>query len=129
MSSRAVRRFARDAVATCGVPYYDTINLSQQMPPAPWCTLEFDPYGTEKLTWCDSRKETGVITLTFFGPPGEGDDNLLAVAEAAAQFFYDYKDPNDAVHLNTFGSAETFEAEGDTPQFIVQFEFEYERYL
>ena len=129
MSSRAVRTFARDAVATCGVPYYDTINLSQQMPPAPWCTLEFDSYGAEKLTWCDSRRESGVITLTFFGAPGEGDDAILTVAEAAAQVFYDYKDPSNAVTIVTMPTPQTFDIAGGSGQFAVEFMFSYERFL
>ena len=125
MSSRAVRQFARAAVATVGVPYVDTINLSQSTPTPVWCTLSFLTYGTEKLSFCDDREETGAISLVFFGAPGAGDDSILQAAEAAAAKFYAYVDPLKAVTLRTIGAPIDYISAGDVPQFAVQIDFEY----
>ena len=125
MSSRAVRQFARAAVATVGVPYVDTINFAQNMPAPTWCTLAFLTYGNEKLSFCDDREETGSISLVFFGAPGVGDDALLQAGEAAAAKFFAYTDPNNKVVLTTQSAAIDYQAAGDVPQFAIQFDFEY----
>ena len=125
MSSRAVRQFARAAVATVGVPYVDTINLAQNMPTPTWCTLSFLTYANEKLSYCDDREETGAISLVFFGAPGVGDDALLQAAEAAAAKFYVYKDPAIKVTLTTQAAPIEFTPAGDVPQFAVSIDFEY----
>jgi hypothetical protein len=125
MSSRAVRQFARAAVATVGVPYVDTINLSQNMPAPTWCTLAFLTYGNEKLSFCDDREETGSISLVFFGAPGVGDDALLQAAEAAAAKFYAYADPARKVTLTTQAAPIEFTPAGDVPQYAVSIDFEY----
>ena len=126
MSSRAVRQFARAAVATIGVPYIDTINLSQKLPSPNWCTLSFLTYGTEKLSYCNEMQETGVISLVFFGAPGVGDDAILQAGEAAAAKFYDYANPLFPVTLRTLSAPIDYTSAGDVPQYAVQFDFEYD---
>ena len=125
MSSRAVRQFARAAVATVGVAYVDTINLAQNMTQPTWCTLAFLTYGNEKLSYCDDREETGAISLVFFGAPGVGDDALLQAAETAAAKFYAYADPARKVTLTMQNAAIEFAPAGDVPQYAVQIDFDY----
>lgn len=125
MSSRAVRQFARAAVATVGVTYVDTINFAQNMTQPTWCTLAFLVYGNERLSFCEDYEETGAISLVFFGAPGVGDDALLQTAEAAATKFYSYKDPAKRVTVKAIGSPIDFASSGDVPQFGLQIDFEY----
>ena len=125
MSSRAVRQFARAAVATVGVAYIDTINLAQNMTQPTWCTLAFLTYGNEKLSYCDDREETGSISLVFFGAPGVGDDALLQAAEAAAAKFYAFADPANKVTLTTQAAPIEFTPAGDVPQYALSIDFEY----
>ena len=126
MSSRAVRQAVRGWMAGLASPYYDTINMDQAPTDNRWVTADFESFGTTKESFCDNFVEDGEIALTFFGPPGIGDDTLLAQAEADAVLFYGKSDPSNKVLLLNKSAPEDFVITESGPRFGVTFRFSYE---
>ena len=126
MSSRAVRQAVRGWMAALTTSYYDTINIEQAPADRIWVTVEFNSFGMIKETFCDQWVEEGDITLTFFGPPGVGDDALLSQAEADALLFYSQVDPAGKVVLVNRSAPEDFALTENGPRFGVTFRFGYE---
>lgn len=126
VSSRSVRQTVRGWLGTLVSPYYDTINLEQHPTDAIWMTVEFNSFGSTKETYCGSWVEEGDITLTFFGPPGVGDDTLLAQAETDADTFFAKTDPAGKVVLVNKSAPEDLYATEDGPIFGVTFRIGYE---
>jgi len=126
MSSRAVRQAVRGWMVGMASPYYDTINIEQAPTDNIWVTVDFNSFVMTKESFCDQFVEEGDITLTFFGPPGVGDDALLAQAEADVALFYGKTDPNKKVALVNRSAPEDFVLTENGPRFGVTFRFGYE---
>lgn len=125
MSSRAVRRLAREWASTLDVPYVDTINFEVNPIHDIWFTIEFAAYGMDKLSYCNTWQEVGSIQLDFLGVAGVGDDALLEAAELAARKFFESVDKSGRMTFTTIAAPEDFTPTGGVPKFGVSFLISY----
>lgn len=125
MSSRAVRRLAREWASKLDVLYVDTINYETNPTEDIWFTIEFSAYGMDKLSYCNTWQEVGSIQLDFFGVAGVGDDGLLEAAEPAARKFFESSVESEAMTFTTIAAPDDFTPSGGEPKFGVSFLISY----
>lgn len=127
MSSLYVRNLVETWIAAIGtIPFHQTIN---QIPDNPqdniWLTVDFNPAGATKETFCEEFAEDGEITLIFMGRVGIGFNTLFAAAEQFADAFWNSSDPTGK--LNLIIREPPFDYAGqDNPWFVVEISFQYQ---
>lgn len=121
-----VRTIVKGWLAGIGVPFYDTNNIEQNPADAQWCTVNWEPSLTERITYCQDQRVDGTLLVVFFGQAGIGEDALVAAGEAAMAVFMANVDPTGRLVLILCEQAEDFRAGGDAPLFGVSFRVEYE---
>ena len=74
-----IRLWAREVFS---VPFFDSINRDIAPPhDSIWATVEFDPAADTPVSFCDDILASGLADFIFAGPPGVGDEDVLAAAE------------------------------------------------
>lgn len=128
MSSSHVRNLARQWIAGCGTPFYETVNTDANPTVPLWVTLDFQPEFTERSTFCDDYIEEGVIEMIFSANAGSGDGAAIAAAEAAGRFMLAQTDPAGAMVVRKAMPPEEYSS-GDAPsawyQVVVGLEYRY----
>jgi hypothetical protein len=122
-----VRRKVRTwADALPNSTYTESLNVEEDISGIDIALLaDFIADGVERATFCGDEIETGIITLSWVGRAGIGDEALLTAVEADVAVFYAHKDPK--LTLMNRGAPETFaSAAGQSPRFICDVEFEYQ---
>ena len=120
MASRPVRQIIRQWAALVAVPFYDTVSVDNDPADPVWFTVEWSWATRESTDYCQNEREDGAFYLVFFGQAGQGDDAVLAAAEAAAAVFKAQTDPK--LHLGAINPPSDF-TEG--PWYGVEVEVEY----
>lgn len=128
MSSLYVRRKTRDwCRALSHGDYVDSINVYEDINGIDVAiTADFNPRRRQRTTFCGDVLETGLITLTWIGRTGQGDEALITAVEADAAVFYKNIDPAGKMALINMSAPETFNFGSNTPRFAVDVSFEYE---
>lgn len=127
MSSLYVRNTVRGWAASSPTPFYDTVNYEHNPRDSVWWTIEFEVELSERMTNCGDEQEQGVIELVFCGQPGNGDNAVLAAAEAEAKRLLTKSDAADQLHLVRAMPPEEFSA-GDGDRWyrvVVGIEYQY----
>ena len=85
--------FKQKAVEYTDVPYQDTQSAYHNRKDLPevWCTLEYDPGSTQRLSVGVPAlyREYGTATIVFLGKSGKGIAALLRLAQSAADALRD----------------------------------------
>jgi hypothetical protein len=127
LSALYIRRKVRTwATALPNSTYAEGLNVEEDISGIDIALLaDFIADGVERATFCGDEIETGIITLSWVGRAGIGDEALLTAVEADVAVFYAHKDPK--LTLMNRGAPETFaSAAGQSPRFICDVEFEYQ---
>lgn len=126
MSSQYVRTFARQIMPLMKTPFFETINQEIEYPNnAIWMTLAFRAYSMNRETYCQESKETGVISLVFFGTAGIGDQQLLEAVEGDSQFFYRQKDSSGLLTLEQLSPPEEASDGDGRPLYVMSVDVSY----
>jgi len=129
MSSRHVRDTIRGwAAEVFTVPFIDTINSSASPNGSTiWASVQFDPESDSKISYCDDMEESGMADFIFCGPPGQGDDEVLAAAEASIDALLARQDAADIALLYAH-APEEFSAGSADHFYRVNIGVEYRHY-
>lgn len=123
MSALYVRDLCQQWAQALPTPYYNTINMEQDPQDETWVTLEFQTIGKSRDTYC-SEVENGIVSLVYFGKPGVGFEDLLALAEPQVEAFVDNVDPTGRLTLELSQPPSDFTGLG-APSYIVEFAVNY----
>lgn len=127
MSSLYVREMVRTwatAAADGVMPFYDTVNRETEPADVRWLTAQFLGGVNEQSTYC-GQLERGTFDLVFHARGGQGDADLLALAEPIVADFMARTDPTRRLQLRLAGPPEDFPAGGGVPWFIASFPVDY----
>lgn len=126
MASRLVRETVRDWLTTfSALPFYDTVNIEQNPIEDAWCTVDWGFSFPTKTTYCNDIREDGTFQVIFFGPVGQGDDELIMSAETTMELLLSQVDPTGRVSLTQYNGAEDFADENYYGiSFLVDYEFQ-----
>ena len=127
MSSLYVRQKVKQWVEALSIPFYDTSNVEQNPTDAVWCTIDWEPAGHEKLTYCGHLRESGSFSVVFLTPAGGGDEALLLVAEPLMDLFMANTDSRLCLLLRDPPEDE-LRTGNDAPLYAAAFRVEYELY-
>jgi len=94
-----VRGWAAAAATATGVKYYETINTEQNPSDAVWWTLEFVAEFSEKLSFCNTWQEEGLVEVIVSGDPGTGDTAVIDAAERIRDELLKNTDPANKLTL------------------------------
>lgn len=130
MSSLYVRDTLRAWMAGPGMtlPFFDTINIEQAQQrdaQTPWSTLVFVSALTQRMTYCRTFEESGSFDYVALGPPGVGDHDLIAAAEADVALLLQQVDPLGRLTLLRASPPEDFLQGGSTPYYTVSMVIDY----
>lgn len=132
MSKKYVRDFARNwtkaACAAHGVEYVETINESNNPTQSTWCSLSFDTFAVNKLSFCGDILESGDIIITVGSAPGLGDDAALIAIEAIAAEVYKQADTSGRLALVSCGSPDESTPNDGSPTYWLELSIGYELY-
>lgn len=115
MSALYVRNTIRGwAAEVFTVPFVDTINnATTPNGGAMWASVQFDPETDSKISFCEDMEEAGLADFIFCGPPGQGDDEILAAAEASIAALLARQDSADLVLLYAHAPEEFSQGSAD----------------
>lgn len=108
-----VRKWAEEAAALRGVPYYDTVNREQRPTDDVWFTLSFiSEYSSG--TFCQPNYiETGAVSFVFFARPGTGDAECLSAVESIIPDIMNKVDPTQRLALQNYEPVDEY-SDGST---------------
>ena len=129
MSARYVRDTIRGwAAEVFTVPFFDTINAGTTPNGAAiWASVQFDPETDNPISFCGDMEEAGLADFIFCGPPGQGDDELLAAAEASIDALLARQDAAELVLLYAHAPEEFSQGSADH-SYRVNIGVEYRHY-
>ena len=129
MSALYVRNTIRGwAAEVFVVPFVDTINAGATPSNGGiWASVQFDPNTDTPISFCGDVEESGLADFIFSGPPGSGDDEILAAAEASIEALLARQDAAELVLLYAHAPAEFSQGTADH-SYRVNIGVEYRHY-
>lgn len=97
-----VRQWAQQAAVAQAVPFYDTINKSEDPSDSIWFTVEFNSLSHEGHFCEKNYFEQGYIDVVFISEPGTGDLPAVQAAEKVVPMIMGFSDPNDRLSLESY---------------------------
>jgi hypothetical protein len=126
-------RYVRDTIrAWAGevftVPFIDTINAGTTPSNGGiWASVQFDPSGDTKISYCEDIEEAGLADFIFCGPPGQGDSAILDQAEQSIAALLARQDAAELVLLYAHAPEEFSQGSADH-SYRVNIGVEYRHY-
>jgi hypothetical protein len=109
------------------IPFYNTVNESQNPVDEIWKTVMWMDGYKEKLDYCGETMEVGSFGVMYFGAAGIGDDVIMAAAEDDMRGFMMNIDPTGRLSLRVDNPPDDWMQDNGN-NFVLLFNVTYEFY-